>query len=66
MSCTSKPRDERSLEHPFVTLVTSVARVWFEHADLEHIPVNQVLIEGTADLSEPLRNIGTSPAAFKH
>jgi hypothetical protein len=61
-----RPSAERSDEHPFVRLVTSAARVWFEHASLEQKPVNQVLRGGTTELFESPRKIGAIPAAFIH
>jgi len=62
----ARPSAERSDEHPFVRLVTSAARVWFEHASLEQKPVNQVLKAGTTEAFESPSKIGTSPAAFIH
>jgi hypothetical protein len=61
-----KPSDEKSEEHPCVILFTNAARVWFEHASLGHMPVNQVLIGPTTEASEPPRRTGTNPAAFRH
>ena len=61
-----RPDDEISDEHPRVILVTNAARVWFEHASLGHMPVNQVLIGPTTEAPEPPRRTGTNPAAFRH
>jgi hypothetical protein len=56
----------RSDEHPWVMLDTNAARVWLEHASLEHKPVNQVLMGPITEVPGPPRKIGGIPAAFKH
>jgi hypothetical protein len=61
-----KPSDGKSDEHPCVILVTNAERDWFEHAFSEHNPVNQVLIEPTAEAEELPRKIGTNPPTFRH
>ncbi len=58
--------DGKSDEHPCVKLVMNAARVWFEHAFLEHMPVNHVSIGPTTEALESPTRIGENPAAFRH
>ena len=44
----------------------NAARVWFEHAFLEHMPVNHVSIGPTTEALESPTRIGENPAAFRH
>ena len=56
----------RSVEHPWVMLVTSAAIVWLEQASWEHKPVNQMLRGVMREVPELAMRMGRSPAAFIH